>query len=140
MNYDKCTIATRDSTVVLKENRSKFEIHNKAKQKIHKIKVDGCLIGNEHEKCDWIVTTEDADKKRALFIELKGCQLDKAISQLRTTLQLTAERFKHHEKECYAVTTRVPKHGTSVRKLALDFFNKTNSPLSVKNEICSIHL
>ena len=140
MNYEKCTTATRDSTIVLRENRSKFEIHNKEKHVINKIQVDGCLISEKHEKCDWIVTFDNKKTKRAIFIELKGCQLEKAVSQLKTTLHLTTDYFIDHEKECYAVTTRVPKHGTSVRKIAIDFYRKTNTPLSVKNEVCVVHL
>ena len=36
MNYEKCTTATKDSVIVLKENRSKFEINNDKKLKIKK--------------------------------------------------------------------------------------------------------
>ena len=140
MNYEKCTTATKDSVIVLKENRSKLEINNDKKLKIKKIQVDGCLINDKHEKCDWIVTLESKEIKRAIFVELKGCQLDKAVSQLKHTLHLTTDYFTDYKKECYAVTTRVPKHGTSVRKIAIDFFRKTNTPLSVKNEICIIHV
>lgn len=140
MDYEKCTVATKDQLIVLKENRSRFEIQNKEKKNIQKIQVDGCLIDDAQEKCDWIVSVNHEGTKKALYIELKGCQLDKAISQLQATLKTTEQRFGNHSRECYAVTTRVPKHGASVRKLAIDFFNKTKSSLTVKNLVSTISL
>lgn len=137
MDYKKCTTSTKAAIIVVEENHSKLAIKNPRKRSLNKIKVDGCLISQEHEKCDWLVATTD-QPLRALYIELKGCDIKKAISQLKNTVRLTEASFRQHSKECYAVTTRVPKHGTDIRKLAMDFYRDTRATLSVKNVQCCI--
>ena len=139
MDYEKCTIPTKESMVVVEENRSKLIVKNSERRSLNKIKVDGCLISQDHEKCDWLVATTD-QPFRALYIELKGCDVKKAVSQLKNTVKLTEAAFKYHGKECYAVTTRVPKHGTDIRKLAIDFYKETKATLSVKNVQCSVDI
>lgn len=132
MDYAKCTTPTKDSIVVVQENKSRFEVLNPKRLEVSKIEVDGCLISDHREKCDWIISI-DKPKNRVLFIELKGCDIDKAISQLTATLGHTREKYKGYVKECYAVTTRIPKHGSSVRKKCIDFHKKTKTTLHIKN-------
>ncbi|MBS4637733.1 hypothetical protein [Aeromonas caviae] len=141
MDYATCSVSCTDSKVVVQENQSRFEVINKSKLKITKVQVDGCLINDDREKCDWIIEVEKSkEDKHALFIELKGCNLDKAISQLQSTLNDTKDRYKSHHKECYAVTSRVPKHGATVRKRNLEFHKKNNVVLFVKNLRASIQI
>ena len=139
MDFNKCSTKTKDSRVVVKEHRSKFELINKDKLVVTKIQTDGCLIGEDKEKCDWIFAVERPNKI-AMFIELKGCGVDKAISQLKSTLKLTLNKFKNHKKRCYVVTTRVPKHGPKMHKKALKFFKDTNVVLITKNATQSVTL
>ena len=139
MNYADCTITTKNSTIPVKENKSKLEVSNPNRLPVQKIKVDGCLISDNQEKCDWIIALEIPSPK-AFFVELKGCNLDKAISQLKATLTATKAKFKNHDKSCYAVTTRIPKHGPDMRKRCIDFHKETNSTLSVRNKIIKISL
>ncbi len=131
MDYTRCTIPTTDSRVVVQENKSKFEVLNKNRISINKVEVDGCLISDHREKCDWIISIDSLN--RALFIELKGCDIDKAISQLKSTLNHTRTKYQDYKKECFAVTTRIPKHGSSMQKKKLEFFRQTQVTLSVKN-------
>lgn len=131
MDYARCTVPTTDSKVVVQENRSKFEVVNCNRVEVRKVEVDGCLINDHREKCDWIISIDSINK--ALFIELKGCDVDKAISQLKSTLEHTKAKYQSFDRECFAVTTRVPKHGASVRKKSLDFFKQTKTTLSIKN-------
>lgn len=139
MDYKKCSTVTSNRIIVLQENRSKFQINNHECYEAKKIKVDGCLIEDNFEKCDWIVTCENPSRT-AIFVELKGCNIDKAISQLKSTLALTTKEFQGYEKKCFAVTTRIPKQQTSIRKKCIDFQRETKVCLSVKNQICSINL
>lgn len=131
MDYALCTIPTTDSRVVVQENRSKFEVVNKDRLSVNKVEVDGCLIGDHLEKCDWIISIDSLN--RAFFIELKGCDIDKAISQLKSTLIHTRSKYQNYDRECFAVTSRIPKHGSSMQKRKMDFFRQTNVTLSVKN-------
>ncbi|WP_431080637.1 hypothetical protein [Pseudomonas thivervalensis] len=139
MNYMLCTTTTTDPIIVFSENRSRISVVNNNRIEIEKIQVDGCLIDVKLEKCDWLFCYGD-NAKKAVFIELKGCDLDKAISQLRSTINHTKERYRAYKKECYAITTRVPKHGASIRKRSIDFFNQTGATLSVKNSPHSINI
>lgn len=139
MDYKKCSTHTNKKIIVLEENRSRFQLNNKNCIPAKIIQVDGCLIDSDHEKCDWIVT-HDQPEKTAIYIELKGCNLDKAISQLKSTLKLTTQEFRDHTKRCYAVTTRVPKQQTSVRIKCIQFQKETKAILSVKNQNCAVDL
>jgi hypothetical protein len=132
MDYDLCSTETTDSRVVVQENRSRFEVTNSRRESLKKVQVDGCLISDHSEKCDWIIEINN-QSNRALFIELKGCDVDKAISQLKSTLVHTQEKYANYAKECFAVTTRIPKHGASTRKKCIDFYKQTNVTLSIKN-------
>jgi hypothetical protein len=132
MDYDLCSTETTDSRVVVQEKRSRFEVQNSRRASLKKVQVDGCLINDHREKCDWIIEIND-QSQRALFIELKGCDVDKAISQLKSTLTHTRTRYSNYAKECFAVTTRFPKHGSSNRKKCLDFHKQTKVTLSIKN-------
>jgi hypothetical protein len=139
VNYAACTTKTNDPIIVLSENKSRIEVNNAKRVDINKIQVDGCLIGPELEKCDWLITYEDP-RKTALFIELKGCDLDKAISQLRSTITHTKTFLAKHKKACFAVTTRVPKHGSTIRQRCISFHKDTGATLSVKNSPQSISI
>lgn len=139
MDYKKCTIETTDSCIVVRENKSKFELHNPSRLTVQKIKVDGCLFTDydEIERCDWIVKY-DLPEKTIMYIELKGCNLDKAITQLVSTLSRTKSHFSDYRKNCFAITTRVPKHDTSARKHAIDMKKKFDATLLVKNFIAIV--
>ena len=132
MNYKKCTTVVNDSKVVVKEHRSSFELRNTARLKIEKIQVDGCLIDDTRERCDWLLVNRE-EKKRALYIELKGADIGKAIRQLEATLGYTKTDFPQCKRECYVVSTRVPKHGPAVHKRMIDFQKKNKATLLVKN-------
>lgn len=132
MDYDLCSTTTTDSKVVVQENKSRFEVQNNSRLTLRKVQVDGCLIKDNSQKCDWIIEVDD-QVKRALYIELKGCDVDKAISQLKSTLVHTRTRYLRYKKECFAVTTRIPKHGPSIRKKCLEFHKQTKVTLSIKN-------
>lgn len=139
MNYALCTTTVTDPKIVVSENKSRIEILNINRLEVNKIQVDGCLIAKNQEKCDWLITCEQPTPK-AIYIELKGCDLDKAISQLKSTISDTKAQYSRYARECYAITTRVPKHGATTRKRSIDFFNHTGATLSIKNSPHSISI
>jgi inorganic pyrophosphatase len=132
MDYSKCSFESTDSRVVVKENRSRFQVENPDRLLVTKVQVDGCLIADDLEKCDWIIAI-NAVNKRALYIELKGCNIDKALKQLKSTLVHTKNNYKDYKKECYVVTTRIPKFGPSMAKKSIEFQKSTGCKLLVKN-------
>lgn len=136
MNYQGCTVVTNNSNLVVKENRSSFCLINKAKCIVEKISVDGCLINDNRERCDWLFIVPHLN--RALYVELKGSDIAKGASQIEATIRATCEKVSSATKECYIATTRVPKFGSQVQKLKIDFRKKYNSVLHVKNGRLSV--
>lgn len=132
MDFKNCTVVTNNRKVVVKEYRSSFELVNNNQIDIEKIKVDDCLIKGSKQRCDWLLVAK-CEVDVAHYVELKGCDLKKAVSQLGTTLSATARHFKHAQKKCYAVTTRVPRQGPTVQRLAKMFYRKHSVPLLVNN-------
>lgn len=141
MDYNKCTIELTDSCIVVKENRSKLELKNPQRKKIKKVKVDGCLISDDKEKCDWIISLDKPEPKlRALYIELKGCDVEKAINQLKSTICQTKEKYHKHDKECYVITTRYPRHDSTTRQFILDMKKNYDASLYIKNILISVEI
>ena len=138
MDFLACKESSSNPIVVVEENKSRFEVHNKSRKSISKVRVDGCLINDHRERCDWIIEVEKPGSNPtalevAMFVELKGCDLDKAVSQLRSTLAHTERHYRQTLRQCYAVTTRIPRHGVAVSKRCLDFYRETSATLYVKN-------
>lgn len=131
MNYHKCSVSTKNSRIVLKEKRSRFELVNAKKSEVEKVQVDGCLITDERPRCDWVLVSRIENK--VLFIELKGCEIDRAVEQLMSTLEYTKDRYENFERQCFAVTTRIPRHGASIQRRCIEFYKKTSVTLRVKN-------
>ena len=131
LDYLQCTTNSRQKILTLKEKRSKFVLNNPNEVSLGIIKVDGCLVNGMHPRCDYIV--EVLDERHAYYVELKGCELDKAIKQLSATLELTQARFKHHQKTACVVTTRVPKQDNRMLKIRKDLQAKYHTQLTVKN-------
>jgi len=73
-----------------KEEGKVYTLYNNSRFKISKIQIDGCVFKANTEKCDWMFSVE-GDK--AIFLELKGSDVEKGLSQLATTYEkLKAEK------------------------------------------------
>jgi hypothetical protein len=72
------TIVVRDSG-----NKQEYRVTNDNGKEICKIKVDGCLI-KEGERCDYLILS--CEDKSAFFVELKGHDLQKALSQIDSSI------------------------------------------------------
>ena len=73
----------RDSLIVLKEKKSKITLLNPDKKLYHEVKVDGDLYAiteTQEKKCDYLELGKDTSD--AVFIELKGIDIETAYEQL----------------------------------------------------------
>ena len=59
-------------------------------------KIDGVVIKEGHNKCDYLVLNEDS--KTAYLIELKGSDLCKAAQQLETTENILSNELRAYDK------------------------------------------
>ena len=115
--------------VVCSEKGRSFELQHPKGWQSEKIKIDGGLIsGNETEKCDYAITIiNNSDKNYLFFIELKGHDLMKAISQLESTInQLITTHFSNFpDRQAHAVCSRIiPNVTTSAQVAAVRFKKK----------------
>lgn len=89
-----------ESSTVAEEKGKKFELRNKSRKTVCRVKVDGCLI-NDHKtkRCDFLFKV--CETETHFLVELKGTDVDKAVDQIIHTfefvnrkLRLPAESFK----------------------------------------------
>jgi hypothetical protein len=77
----------KQSVIVCTENRSTYKYNNKSHHNVAKIKIDGGLLSDlTIKKCDWLLV--NWDNGISYFIELKGCDFSKAITQIKSTLDV----------------------------------------------------
>jgi hypothetical protein len=69
-----------------KNQRTKYIYHNDSNDFLSKYRVDGCLIADDKEKCDFLLL--NCNKQQAYFIELKGTDLGRAIKQIDRSIDL----------------------------------------------------
>ena len=75
--------------VVCSEHQNQYIVNNQSRLKIYKYKIDGSIltVKDVGEKCDYIIEIETIDKPTVFVVELKGSDLNKAISQISTTIK-----------------------------------------------------
>ena len=78
------------------ENGKKYTLVNSQGFKIKKVKVDKCLLQKKGDKrCDYLMSIEE--KKRVIFIELKGGRFSDAVKQLCATIVYLRSEFKGYQ-------------------------------------------
>ncbi|MEC6881995.1 hypothetical protein [Photobacterium piscicola] len=138
MPYLACCI--NDSNPILKcsENRMEFSVINKQRNSIRLITVDGCLIQKNKNKCDYLyefytpVNNADDIITKAIYVELKGTDLDHAVHQIKETISHCNQRHINAKKEAFIVCSRVPKAGTAVQILKKKLMASSNSLLQIQ--------
>ncbi|UTA69165.1 hypothetical protein [Emticicia sp. 21SJ11W-3] len=77
-------------TIVLTDiGKSQYKVFNPNKKRVSELKVDGCLI-KIGERCDYLLLVSNDSQfknKDAYFVELKGSDLMKAISQIDASIE-----------------------------------------------------
>lgn len=125
---EECTITNKNKLVVFQENRSKLTIENIDEVEGSKIIVDGCEI-TEGLRCDFMYLIKDIE----FFIEVKGQDLEHAISQLKTTITKLSQNPKKTKKKSFIICTRSPLSSASIQNLQVKFRKNYNSELIIKS-------
>lgn len=129
---DSCEFIHSKPKFVLSENKCKVTFNNPTQRQVRQIHVDGCLIKDEtREKCDYLLVIDDVNM--CLFIELKGAKIDKAISQLKSTLISLKDKYNCSAITCLVVSTRNPLNSTQRQKYAKDLKKQFGAKLKLKN-------
>lgn len=113
---EACSEVSNNPVVVVSECGRRFEIRNPNRETINKVKVDGCLIDDHRERCDYLFEIGSACYC-AVYVELKGSDIDKAFNQLIATLGYLSQHHRTCVKVCHIVASRVPRAGTKVQTM-----------------------
>lgn len=118
LNYGVCTVVTNNKIIPLQENKCCLIVKNPQQREAKKIQVDGCLLPVDVEKCDWLLTVE-LPAPKAIFVELKGGNVDKAVRQLESTLQKTKSEYGGYKKICRVVSTKSPLSSSEIQRIQI---------------------
>jgi hypothetical protein len=124
----ECIERHNNSLFTLEERNSKVNFENPHRYNIERVRIDGCVI-REGERCDYLVNVQSVDL--SIFVELKGSDIAKAITQLKATSQKLAEEL-YSRKIWLVNSTRVPQ-GTDIPNLKREVKKKYQADLKVKS-------
>jgi len=89
----ECLRMSKNKIFSLKENKCSFVLSNAAQREVDKLKIDGCVINDASERCDWAII--DIETSTEFYIELKGSDVCKAYNQIESSVnRLTSDRKK----------------------------------------------
>ena len=147
MDYGICSIQSTNKIIPAEEHKRKLTILNPSGKVIRKIKVDGCLIAKTDPslRCDYMFEIDESKTKvitKVIYLELKGEGVKHAYDQLVATIEKFSAIHRDCEKECYIISSKVPRLTTSVQQLTAMMRNnkKINAKLTVKNNQAEIHI
>ncbi len=131
MDFKKCTTTNKNKIITAEENKRKLVLKNPNGRIINKIEVDGCLItDNRTPRCDYMFEI-DNPTSNVIYLELKGSDIDKAISQLYATMDKFNSRHKSSKKECHIIASRVTKASPKTQTLRTEMLRKKKVILTI---------
>ena len=139
MVYGDCATQSKNKVITAEENKRKFSINNTSGKVVRKVKVDGCLFNNADltKRCDYLFEIEEPDSQLiclVIYLELKGCDIEKAYQQLLATVNQFTTEHRKIKKECHIVASRVPKAGPKIQQLKVKFKKETAATLIVSTD------
>lgn len=81
MHSDACSQEVLVSKIKVEEKGKQAVFLNPDLRKVRKTQVDGCLV-KQATACDWLVVRAEDE---GVLVELKGCDVAKAIEQIEAT-------------------------------------------------------
>lgn len=130
----KCMSTVSVSHIKVSENGRSFELVNLKKDPVEVIKVDGCaiVIG---ERCDFAYFLNSG---KEIFVELKGSDIKKALSQLIATIPKITIAASKDSRASVIVSSRVPKEDTSTQIAKRKLLKDLVSRVYIKNTSVSV--
>ncbi len=114
MNFEDCSEPTDNPIITVSEKGRKFTINNNNRKLVVKIRVDGCLINDHRPRCDYIFEI-NSPCNEAIYLELKGKDIQKAYNQISSTLGYLDNRHRQLKRQCHIVASRVPRISASIQ-------------------------
>lgn len=119
-----CVETRSDSLIVFSEKKSKITFENPARNTYRAIQVDDCVFtAADGSKCDNLLeSVEYADQ---YFVELKGGDSNKAVEQLKDTIDRMPPRLAGAKRMAFAVFSNTcPKNDTRRQAIEKSLNNK----------------
>jgi hypothetical protein len=128
----ECQEDNSNPKIPIEEHKSKITFLNPDRITVIKIKVDGCVIKKDDPalRCDYVLIPRDDIE---IYIELKGHAINHAVDQIKSTIKKLSGNPTKLRKLCFIISTRVPKQGTDIQKLQVQFKKEFNASFRVKN-------
>jgi hypothetical protein len=128
--HPSCVEKVRISKIVLKENHRSFVLRNPNRREVVKVRVDGCLIRGS-PACDWALIVPE--EPREWYVELKGSNVNHAITQLEETILRISTDPRRSRKRSYIVSSNCPLISTKLQQAILRFRKDFNSEFRIRS-------
>jgi hypothetical protein len=128
---EKCRTTSQHRYLSVKENKREFRVDNDARLTVATIKIDGCYITDNRRRCDYLFELGEPPH-HALYVELKGKNIEGAYEQLLATLTYFGQRHKGIKRLCYIIASRVPKTTTPKMQQLRAKLQQSNVSLEIK--------
>jgi hypothetical protein len=134
MSYQSCGRTRSDKFISVEEKGKVFRISNPTQKPVFQVRVDNCLITGNRERCDFLFEVNGAGNActDVVFVELKGRDIKKALSQLESTIKITNGRYRNITPLCYVVASSVPASNPAVTQAMIKFRRDLGAQLVVR--------
>lgn len=139
MDFKGCSKDYLDPLIVVEENKRKFTIHNPGKKPVKRVKVDGCLIKDKRQRCDYLFEIGRVCHC-VIYLELKGKDIEHAFNQLVSTLEQLKSRHRGLTKICHIVASRVSLKGPKFQNLYRQMVQKHKARLYVDTKEVKVNI
>lgn len=146
-DFGNCGKYYKDAKIVCEENGQRFEGSNIKKQEILYVTVDlngiNCL-GFKGEVCDFLIINIKSEK--AFFVELKGKNIRKAVSQLENSIRQICNpmnkfiKKKLEKRNAYAILSKYPRGDKNITRYKELLRKNLNTSLYIKNRVIKENL
>ena len=131
--FSHCERQLYTTPVVLEAKGSKAIFHNPRRLLVRKFEIDGCVI-KDGIRCDYLLVVSSPN--RDIYVELKGCDVARAIKQLEGTMKRVRSNRPKVERQCFIVATRVlTKARMDIPIFKRRFKRDFNATLVIKNNV-----
>lgn len=130
INNCTCEEVSKNSKIVFKDKKQprKLLLINTELVENVKIRVDGCLLNGNFEKCDYLNIAKNIE----MYIELKGKDINHAAAQITNTIKLLSDNPKKGAKRGYIITSGCNLPQILIQNLQQKFRKNYNLKLEVR--------
>ncbi|WP_342596919.1 hypothetical protein VKI21_15055 [Cyanobacterium aponinum UTEX 3222] len=147
MQFPECTEENNNPKITIidkgsNNNKSKVIFKNPNRKKVKIIQVEDCVIpkGTKGGRCDYLIKLDDKSNKQSdlllVFIELKGHDVAKAISQLIDSINYIKQQcssITSYQIDCIICCTKCPFHSTRIQNEQKKFRAKYKANLKIRS-------